>query len=760
MPMTKPQLQRFNGDAIPAFLKAQDRWALWVAEYLPEKGKYTKIPRQVSKPQYGVSTKNRKGWVDYASALKAYSENAPLTDEPVGTIGTIAGLGFLMTDIQNVVGIDLDHCRDPETGEIATWATNLVRACNSYTEISPSRKGLRIFLQADIGGPDIGNTDVGFEMYGGGAPRFLTVTGAHLPGTPTTVNLPRPGLLAQLREQYGTEKSTSASNDVEMPPVLPQHETPDTDGLALPSNIKAFLHDGDFGEYTDQSELLQLTAKYLVRAGLEPQQVLSVLCHNPFAFTIALEHRRDDEDKATAYLWSHVNDAVAKVEDMPTIISRFDVLVDAAIDKPAADDFDDVSGDTWTPPTPKLSKKEQERLDHIKSLKEKFRPQTIDAYKASIPPLRWIVKGVMPRADIGSIYGESTAGKTYAALHLCFCVALGREWFGIKTQKAKVFYVVAEGKTGIPGRIAAWCLEHGVSESELAENFRLRACSPNLLEADHAAAMAAVVTEELGSVDLLVFDTMAQTMPGANENSGEDMGRYLDFVKKVGEKTGATICLIGHAGKDTERGMRGWSGVRGAMDFECEVAVANDDTRYLAVTKLKDGEGQNMAYTFSLRDHVLDFDIEEGEVKSASLVEGVKTTLSAAKGIRRMALAEEQAQVDAIKKEARDRLKAEAGPVGRPSPRADAMQAALARLAAQGRRVWSEDDLTDVCVAELAKLDPKDGGFTLKDIEGRQQGRRVRRALEALAQKGELRMDDDGNYVITADEISPPGEDF
>ena len=60
---------------------------------------------------------------------------------------------------------------------------NIVQQLDSYTEISPSGTGLRIFIRAKLPPKDrkIGN----FECYESG--RYLTVTGHHVEGTPLSV---------------------------------------------------------------------------------------------------------------------------------------------------------------------------------------------------------------------------------------------------------------------------------------------------------------------------------------------------------------------------------------------------------------------------------------------------------------------------------------------------------------------------------------------------------------------------------------------
>ena len=52
------------------------------------------------------------------------------------------GLGFVFTSDDPYTGVDLDDCRDPETGEIADWAQEYIDTLNSYTEVTPSSEGL------------------------------------------------------------------------------------------------------------------------------------------------------------------------------------------------------------------------------------------------------------------------------------------------------------------------------------------------------------------------------------------------------------------------------------------------------------------------------------------------------------------------------------------------------------------------------------------------------------------------------------------
>jgi primase-polymerase (primpol)-like protein len=94
-------------------------------------------------------------------------------------------MGFVLTPDDPFVGIDLDHCYDPATGTIAPWAEALVRELDSYTEITPSGTGLRIFVRGQLPPREMGRKRGPIEMYDDR--RFLTVTGQHLRGTPTSI---------------------------------------------------------------------------------------------------------------------------------------------------------------------------------------------------------------------------------------------------------------------------------------------------------------------------------------------------------------------------------------------------------------------------------------------------------------------------------------------------------------------------------------------------------------------------------------------
>lgn len=94
--------------------------------------------------------------------------------------GRLRRRGFRLHCRRPLLWRGLDGCVDPETGEVASWAAEVLDELDSYTEFSPSGRGLHVLARAEL--PPGGRRKGRVEMYDRG--RFFTVTGRHLPGTP------------------------------------------------------------------------------------------------------------------------------------------------------------------------------------------------------------------------------------------------------------------------------------------------------------------------------------------------------------------------------------------------------------------------------------------------------------------------------------------------------------------------------------------------------------------------------------------------
>lgn len=229
-------------------------------------------------------------------------------------------------------------------------------------------------------------------------------------------------------------------------------------------------------------------------------------------------------------------------------------------------------------------------------------------------PPGWLVKGVIPRAELVVLFGESGAGKSFLALDIAAAVARGVDWRDHRAEAGRVIYIVAEGGGGFRNRIKAYEIHHRTSFAGLP--FGVIHAAPNLLaKADVIDVCKAI--HAAGGADLIIVDTFAQTTPGANENAGEDVGKALAHCREMHRSTGAVVLLVHHAGKDLSRGARGWSGLRAAADAEIEVSRLGTG-RLARSTKQKDGE-DGLEWGFDLERIPVGMD-DDGDVIESCVV--------------------------------------------------------------------------------------------------------------------------------------------
>jgi hypothetical protein len=173
--MSKP-LVTPEFSAIPEEIKARPQWVL----HRPFDGK-EKVPHQPDGSLASVS--NPKTWRSFDEVVAAYQK------------GGFDGISFAFTLDDPFCGVDLDHCRDPETGDIEQWARKIIEKVASYTEVSVSGTGLRIIAGANL--PD-SRCQGDLEIYV--TSKFLTVTGWHLENTAPTIENAQDAMMALWQE--------------------------------------------------------------------------------------------------------------------------------------------------------------------------------------------------------------------------------------------------------------------------------------------------------------------------------------------------------------------------------------------------------------------------------------------------------------------------------------------------------------------------------------------------------------------------------
>lgn len=179
----QPDVLSPNFTAIPERLKDFTQWVGWEQQIHENKDgtkRWTKVPTDIEGSGFASST-GPETWTDFETAMDTVSSSRTSED----------GIGFVVTDDDPIIGIDIDDCRDPETGRFQKEVAELLSEVDTYAEVSPSGTGIRILVEGKSAYPGSCNADLPgeahIEMYVTG--RYLTVTGHHIESTPTEIRM-------------------------------------------------------------------------------------------------------------------------------------------------------------------------------------------------------------------------------------------------------------------------------------------------------------------------------------------------------------------------------------------------------------------------------------------------------------------------------------------------------------------------------------------------------------------------------------------
>jgi hypothetical protein len=226
--------------------------------------------------------------------------------------------------------------------------------------------------------------------------------------------------------------------------------------------------------------------------------------------------------------------------------------------------------------------------------KRAIRIYTMRELDALAPP-EWIIDGLIPEKALVVPFGPPKAGKTFIVLSMCLHIAAGKDWFGHKVRQGGIVYIAGEGSGGLQTRLRAMRSAYEISIDEpfwtitRAINFRLES---------EVAELAAAVRAIAGNtpVQMVILDTLARAMPGADENSAQEVGLVIAGCDNLREELGCSTVPIHHSGKDIARGARGTSALRGAWDTALEITAAGKRAIMTVVDQKEAEAGQRFVF--------------------------------------------------------------------------------------------------------------------------------------------------------------------
>ncbi len=503
--------RRGDYETVPGELRQRRQWVLW--RYEEREGKLTKVPYRAGDPDRRASSTDPATWSPFEQA--------------VGAASRADGIGFVFSIEDPYVGVDLDQdFPEPE------W---VIGRLNSYTEHSVSGTGLHVIAKGSLAHITHKNRRGDFEVYETG--RFFVVTGAHVEGTPTTIEARQ----SELQEVVSRYLPTESAPEL----VRTKSGVSVSDGELVDKMLRANngakarrLWNGAWqGEYRSQSEAdLALCNLLAFWTGRDPERIDAL-----FRQSGLMREKWQREDYRTDTIAAAISTAreVYQPERTQGHMAKPNKSDARVPDGVTAQDTVALSATTPSSNTLEASP----FVDW----------STFWDLDQSGPD--WTFPDVLARGRGHAIYTSSKGMKSLLLLYMAAELATG-------SQPIVCIYLDYEMSTeDLMERLDDMGYGPGSDLSRLKY-----ALLPTLPPLDTRAGGGALMTmvdgvqaEWPGHHLVVIIDTISRAVAG-EENSADTVRAFYAHTGIELKRRGVTWCRLDHGGKDPTRGQRGSSG--------------------------------------------------------------------------------------------------------------------------------------------------------------------------------------------------------
>ena len=543
---------------VPAELRQLRRWCRWSLQR-NRTGKLTKVPDQSTRA------------VDACRPFALLQRDGCASDLGVGLV--LTG-GVRDREGRRLLAFDLDAAVDAQ-GELLPWARDFLGMLPAtYTELSPSGKGLRAFAWVPgdalptrsiihANSPAIDGKKAGVQVFGLGPAGYVTVTGNRLDDAGTGI--------AQV--DIATWRLFLSATGLR----------PDESAVAKPSlGARPFGAEPSLEELTSTMQGDPLVEAAWTSGKWESaSEAYHALVHR------ALDAARGHAEQVVQWLlqctaWGRgdVDDSADPMKYTREKWVRADV---ARAVRAHGLSGQQLAEDTFealpAPPAAEAPKPAGSRLVPYLEFLRRREDQ------------RFLVDGLFPSVGLVQVFGPPACGKTPFAMSLAMHIAGGRPtWFGrdIEATNRRVVYLVGEDANGLGWRAEAEQQALGLSPEVLDKHLLWSTSPGRLVDADDARRwlgdIRGVAPE---GVALLVVDTQARNFGPGNENDTEDMSAFVDHVYGLAAALRCCVLLVHHTGVSAGDRGRGSSVLPGALDAIYQV-TRDEDTGAVTMRSQKE----------------------------------------------------------------------------------------------------------------------------------------------------------------------------
>ncbi len=177
------------------------------------------------------------------------------------------------------------------------------------------------------------------------------------------------------------------------------------------------------------------------------------------------------------------------------------------------------------------------------------------------PPIQEVVEHLLAEASLNIFFGEPGCKKTWALLDMAVCVAMAKDWLGLKTTQSPVLIIDEDnGERRILRRMGSILRGHNADANTPV--YCISFAGFDFGKDEDAEYLKHFIN--VLDFRLVIIDVLASVMPGRDENSVKDTQPVLLRLRRVAQETGAAIVLIHHSNKTG--GYRGSTSIKGALE--------------------------------------------------------------------------------------------------------------------------------------------------------------------------------------------------